>query len=183
MHGTSTATFRPRDVTSYYIIRAPDCPLNLSCKILLNIAFVHKTIYKGKLWKFARLTGKEVCEKMKNVRIVKGSWNVSDPFDISVVSVDSKCSCNRGYVYVYKKRKKVFCVILARPGIWNIFGSMSDFLNEFIYLFPYNSFDLILKQLTGATVISITYLWNSIVPNFYAITVFVFSMDTGITCE
>lgn len=73
MHGTSTATFRPRDVTSYYIIRAPDCPLNLSCKILLNIAFVHKTTYKGKLWKFARLTGKEVCEKMKYVRIVKGS--------------------------------------------------------------------------------------------------------------
>lgn len=37
MHGTTTATFRPRDVTSYYIIRAT-VRFNLSRKILLNIA-------------------------------------------------------------------------------------------------------------------------------------------------
>ena len=54
MHGTSTATFRPHDVTSYYIIRAPDRPLNLSCKILLNITFVHKTPDKGETM--------EICE-------------------------------------------------------------------------------------------------------------------------
>ena len=110
MHGTSTATFQPRDVTSYYIIRAPDRPLHLSCKILLNIAFVHKTSDKGETMEICETDRRgSVCEKNKDSSrrrgILKHLMILSQSFQ------DSKCSCNRGCLCTEKKKEKVLSEI------------------------------------------------------------------------